>query len=190
MKRRIIALILLFGIITAFTMRVIYVNSHSLAPELISYKMNTKIEIEDDFFDNSSENMNGYSITILDTEIIPIDEFQKQYSDYNNDMNAEYIYLVRVCFENENNNYGNSAGINLGQYILQEGSYINFIDREAYELINGFDSIKFSLRINSEMEMVIPFHVDSRYINVNKLKTGQPTLVVSLYPHKKVIILN
>lgn len=58
----------------------------------------------------------------------------------------------------------------LEQYILQETSYINYIDQEAYELINDFDSIQFSLRMNSEMEFILPFQIDSFFIDKNQLK--------------------
>ena len=79
-------------------------------------------------------------------------------------MNAEYIYLVKARFRN--------------------------MDKQAYKLINGFNSIKFSLRYNSEIDIIIPFHVDAEYINVEKLCVGKPMLIVSLYPHKKIIELN
>ncbi len=108
---------------------------------------------------------------------------------YTNETFSEYMYLVNVRFKNINNQYDNNAGINLGQYILQETSYINFIDQEAYGLINDFDSIQFSLRINSEKEFIIPFQIDSFYIDKNQLKKGNPQLVISLYPHKKVVEL-
>ena len=190
MKNKIIIAISLFIIITAYISRVYYVNLHTYAPNEISYKMNTEVQIENDYFDSSSEIMNGYSVTVLDNEIIPVDEFQQQYHDYKNKMNAEYIYLVKARFRNVDNNLGDSAGIDLRHYILQEESYINFMDKEAYKLINGFNSIKFSLRYNSEIDIIIPFHVDAEYINVEKLCVGKPMLIVSLYPHKKIIELN
>lgn len=176
-------------IIIMYTARVIYVNKHCIQPELIKYKIGDEVAIENDYFDNSSEKMNGYTVTVLGTELIPINEFKNEYNNYANEISSEYMYLVNVRFKNINNQYGNNAGIDLEQYILQETSYINFIDREAYGLINGFDSIKFALRTNSEMEFVIPFGINSMYIDIEELKSGKPTLVVSLYPHKKVIEL-
>ncbi len=190
MKSKFIIHISILMLIIIYTIRVIYVSNHSLAPEIITYNIGDEVAIENDYFDNSSEKMNGYSVTVLDAKIMPIEEFENLYNNYNNNMNAEYMYLLKVRFKNTDNSYGNNAGIDLGQYILQESSYINFIDREAYDLINDFDSIKFSLRLNSEMELIIPYHIDPFYINIKKLRKGNPQLVVSLYPHKKVIRLN
>ncbi len=171
-------------------LRVIYVNNNTIAPEKLKYKIGDEVAIEDDFFDQSSEKMNGYSIKVTDTDILTIDEFESKYGEYKNEFNSEYIYLITAVFKNNNNSLGESAGINLGQYILQQNSYINYIDREAYQLTNENDSIKFSLRENSEMEFVIPFDINSMYIDIEELKSCKPTLVVSLYPHKKVIELN
>lgn len=189
MKSKTISIFLILVIIM-YTARVIYINKHCIEPELIKYKIGDEAAIENDYFDNSSEKMNGYTVTVLGTEIIPMDEFKNRYNNYANETNSEHMYLVNVRFKNINNQYGNNTGIDLGQYILQESSYINFIDREAYSLINDFDSIQFSLRMNSEMEFILPFHIDSFYIDKNRLKKGNPQLVISLYPHKKVIELN
>lgn len=188
MKSKTIGIFLIL-IIIMYTVRVIYVNKHCIEPELIKYRIGEEVSIEDDYFDNSSEKMNGYTVTVLGTEVIPMDEFKKKYNNYVNETFSEYMYLVNVRFKNINNQYGNNAGIDLGQYILQETSYINYIDQEAYELINDFDSIQFSLRMNSEMEFILPFQIDSFFIDKNQLKKGNPQLVISLYPHKKVVEL-
>ena len=190
MKNKIFIISLLLFLAIIYTIRVIYLNSNTLAPEEVKYKIGDEVAIENDFFDSSTEKMNGYSVTITDTNVLSIDEFKSEYGEFKNEGHAEYIYLVKATFKNENNKFGEKAGINLGQYILQENSYINFIDREAYGLTNEIDSLMFSLRENSEMEFVIPFTINPMYINIEKLKSGEPTLVVSLYPHKKIIELN
>lgn len=190
MKRKIffitISVILAAGYIT----RLIYINNNTLAPNIITYSMKEKVPIEDDFFDNSSEKMSGYSLIVTDTNIISIDEFKSKYSTFTNEMHAEYIYLIKITFKNNGNEFGENAGINLEQYMVQETSYINLPDREAFRLINGIDSLMFSLRLNSEKELIIPFDINTDYIDVKKLKSGNPLLVASLYPHKKVIELN
>lgn len=187
-KRMIIAL----SIITllSYVTRVIYINNNSFAPEIKTYKIGDEVLIENDFFDRSTEKMDGYSVTVLGTEMISVDKFQLKYSDYENGLNADSIYLVRVLFKNIDNTLGVNSGINLGQYMIQHGSYINYVDREAYGLINKFDSLSFCLRTNSEKEFILPFDINSRYIDEGTLQSWNTTLVVSLYPHKKVIILN
>ncbi len=189
MKNKLIAIILLLVIIIIYIVRVVYINTHNLAPKNVSYKIGDVVDLNNDYFDNSLEKMDGYSISVLNTDIISINDFMQKYNGYNNEMNADYMYLLNVEFRNIDNDYGTNAGIDLGQYILQESSYINFIDREAFSLINGFDNIKFALRRNSKKELIIPFHIDTFYIDIKKLKNGNPKLVISLYPNKKTIEL-
>jgi hypothetical protein len=189
MRKRIILINVFALAIVIYLARINYLYNNSYAPKKLSYKMQENVQIESDYFNNSSEKMNGYSITVLNTELVSVEEFKRKYSNYTNRMNAEYVYLITACFKNENNQDGDAAGIDLAHYILQEKSYINFLDREAYALVNGFDTIKFSLRVNTEYEIIIPFHIDLDYINVKRLRTGSPKLILSLYPHKKMIDL-
>lgn len=189
MKKKISFIIIFVILIIVYTIRLLYINNNTLAPELITYNIGEEVSIENDFFDNSSEKMNGYSLVVKDTNVVSIDDFKSEYSTFKNEMHADYIYLVKVVFKNNDNEFGESAGINLGQYILQKKSYINFPDKEAFQLINSIDSLMFSLRVNSEKELIIPFDIDTNYIDVKKLKSGVPSLVVSLYPHKKIIKL-
>lgn len=190
MKKKISFIIIFVILIIVYTIRLLYINNNTFVPELITYNIGEEVSIENDFFDNSSEKMNGYSLVVKDTNVISIDDFKSEYSTFENEMHADYIYLVKVVFKNNDNEFGESAGINLGQYILQKNSYINFPDKEAFQLINSIDSLMFSLRVNSEKELIIPFDMDTNYIDVKKLKSGVPSLVVSLYPHKKIIKLN
>lgn len=119
MKIRIIASVFLFIVAIIFGVRVYFVNSNDYFPKVVEYNMLDEIELENDFFISSSENMNGYSITIIDTEITSVEKFQKQYSEYQNNMKAEFIFLVKVRFANKSNLFDEKSGVNLGQYILQ-----------------------------------------------------------------------
>ena len=115
-----------------------------------------------------------------------MDEFQAEHKDFASDLFAENVLLVKVLVRNVDNTNG---GINFGYYLIQEGSYISFLNRDAYPFVNKHDTLMFSIKPNTEMEFVLPFNIDSNYIDIEKLKSGTPTLVVSLYPHKKVIEL-
>lgn len=190
MKHKIIVIALSIITVISYVARVVYININSFAPEVTAYSLGNEVPIENDFFDSSSEKMNGYSVIVLDTEMVSIDKFQSEYSDFKNELHAENIYLVKVLFKNIDNALGENAGINIGQYMIQNGSYINFVDRETYELINGFDTLAFCLRTNSEKEFILPFDINSQYIDAETLRSGNTTLIVSLYPHKKIIKLN
>ena len=85
---------------------------------------------------------------------------------------------------------GNEAGIDLMQYILQESAYTTLVETNYFKYLNDFDALKFALRENSEKEIVVPFRIITQNVDINQIKNGCPTLVVSLYPHKKIIKLN
>ena len=189
MKIKILAFVLIVTLLSISITKISVVNSKNYKPKTLFYTLCDEVQIEGDFFESSSEKMDGYSITVLNTEIISTKDFIDQNNSYSNKMNGEYLYLVKVKFRNNNNKYGNSAGIDIGQYILQHNSYINFVEREAFQLINNIETQKIALRENTEMEFTLPFHIVSDYIDVNKLNNKDTQLVVSLYPQKKVIQL-
>ena len=56
--------------------------------------------------------------------------------------------------------------------------------------LNETNSIAFSLIPNSDAELIIPFFINPEYVSIQRLKNGNPTLIVSLYPNKKAIYLN
>lgn len=190
MKNRFTFLVISIIIIIAYIVRVVHINSDNISPDIITYKLGDEVPIEDDYFNSSDEKMNGYTIKVLDTEIISMEKFQTEHSSFISDLQAENIFLVKVLVRNVDNTLESNAGINFGHYLIQEGSYINMLNRDAYPFVNKFNSLSFSLRCDSEMEFILPFNIDSQYIDVEKLKSGESTLVVSLYPHKKVIELN
>ena len=138
MKIKILAFVLIVTLLSIRITKISVVNSKNYKPKTLFYTLCDEVQIEGDFFESSSEKMDGYSITVLNTEIISTKDFIDQNNSYSNKMNGEYLYLVKVKFRNINNKYGNSAGIDIGQYILQHNSYINFVEREAFQLINKY----------------------------------------------------
>lgn len=191
MTKRIIISVLSVVLVIVYAIRVYHINSATYYPIIQKYQVGEEVPIEDDFFNTSNENMNGYSVTVLGTELLTKDEFRKKYNAFDKNILefSDYVYLVRVRFRNATNKLGENAGINLRQYIIQNLSYINYIERDAYSYVNDFDVLSFSLRYDSDKEVVIPFGIYNGHIDVEKFITGHPELVVSLYPHKKIIKL-
>lgn len=191
MKYKIIISIFSIIVIIVYGIRLYYVNTTTYAPIIQRYEMDEEVFIENDFFYNSQEQMNGYSVTVLDTNLFTVNEFREQYNVFDDSIFefSDFVLLVRIKFRNVSNNLGEDAGINLSYYVLQETSYINYIERDAFRILNDFDYLSFSLRQNSEKEFVIPFGINTEYIDIEKFKDGTSELVISLYPHKKVIEL-
>lgn len=191
-RRCITTLIISIIVVTTYSLRICYVNSIADKSTTLNYELLEEVYIENDFFNTSEEQMNGYSITVLNSELITKEEFCKRF-DYTNEKAQnllEYMLVLKVRFKNISNNSGENAGIDLYQYILQETTYINFIDEDAFKIINKFESLLFALRCDSEREFYIPFNINTDMVDIKQLEEGNPSLIISLYPNKKIINLS
>lgn len=188
MKKVCICCIIVFIL---FAVRVYAINSKEYYPIELKYKLNECVSLEGDFFNSINENMDGYFITVLGIDIIPIEDFIKTYEALDTEYfhKQDYVYLVTVNFNNVSSELNREAGINLDEYIIQNGAYINYIERDVFSYVNDFDSYRFCLSPNSEKKVVIPFTISEQFINIDEFQNGEPQLVVSLYPHKKVVSL-
>lgn len=156
------------------------------------YNIGDEVPFEKDFFFNTGEIADGYSITVSDTSYFTINEFKEKYNiNYDSILEfSEYVYIIRVKFKNNNTNSSEKTGININHLILQETSFISYPDMDTFMFLNDFDYFGFSLSSNKEREFIIPFGINEDYININELINGDTKLVVTLYPNKKMINLN
>lgn len=159
--------------------------------EKSSYSMNEKVLFEDDYFDSASTICNGYSVSVVSSEIMTVDELKKLYNleeDKEDDSN-EFLHVITVEVYNDDNDAGEYAGVNFNSFILQNNAYITFLNEDLYTQLNTPDYTCFSLCKGTSMEYLIPFYIDQSHISIEKYKSGNAQLVVSLFPNKKVITL-
>lgn len=186
------SLIILTIIIAFFySIKVYSLNSKVTYPVVQRYRKGEVVDIETNFFNSSRENMNGYSVTVIETELVPVVSFCDKYNVIEKDelLQFDYIYMVKVNFQNKSNALGEDAGINIGEYMITNGSYMNFYCNDAYQYVNEFKSSLFSLRQGTNKEFIIPFAIDEQFINSEDFKKGNPKLIISLYPYQKEILL-
>lgn len=192
MKRKSIKYIFIFIFAIIYIGRVVSLNFDFPISQNKYYKIGESVPIENDFFDMKDEMLNGYSLKVVNTTLMSMDEFFLQYGEFENEYNKDenYVLLLKVIFANSDNNLGTSVGIDLGKYILQENDYINLVEQNFFKYINDFTSIKFALKEYSEKEFIVPFIINSNSVDIERIKNGCPTLVVSLFPNKKIIELS
>lgn len=188
---KIIKIISIIAIIAICCVRIYCVNSKPIYPLNIVYAKGTEVGIEDDFFDSSKEKMDGYSIEVLDTELLTANDFYDEYNVPQNERNYyfDYMYLVNVKFCNNTNEMGENAGIKLPNYLLVNNSFMTLSDFNFYKYVNGSSELKFSLHKGTEADIMLPFPISEEKISINKFKKGNPELVISLYPTRKSILL-
>lgn len=186
--RKMISLLICSLIIT-FIFRIIIVRNSADLPKVMFYQMQEEVKLDNDFFDDSQENMNGYSVKVIKTELLTKNEIEKKYGKITSFYNFDYILIVSAEFKNFDNDRGEKSGIDLSKYIFQENSYINYFDEDLFKQVNHFESYRFCLKKDSIRCFDIPFIINTNQISIKRFKKGNPSLIVSLYPNKKTILL-
>lgn len=191
-KRTIIKIIILISIIV-YVLQVFYINhSHTYASKICSYQIGEDIELRDDFFFYESEKANGYRIKVLETEIIKKDEFYDKYNVEDRELFefSEYVLLIKANFKNISSPDDGSTGVDLSNYMIQKEAFMEYINCNAVRYVNEIEHPKFYLKQGTDLDFILPFGIDTYYITLGELKNKNTSLVISLYPHKKVIYLN
>ncbi len=161
------------------------------------HPMGQWVEYGDNFYDKATENRTGYSVKVVDAEVVAFDEFLKQnnisvFKDAEL-FKPEYIYDVTVIVKNENNT---DSGISMIDTTLNSINNIMQVDFDVFDALypqlNG--SISFSVKPGTEMEFHFPFVVanadfekicDYAYLTSNKFY-----LNLSQYPIENSIEVN
>ncbi|MCI8669019.1 MAG: DUF5028 domain-containing protein [Lachnospiraceae bacterium] len=190
--------ILYFSLIVVLTfawgIRFYLVNREIDLPVALVFQKGEEVPIEKDFFINSDEGMDGYNVTVLDAELVSVENFLQSYNAVEEAENigsfTDYIYMVRVSFGNQNNPFINEKGIDLQVYYLKGTDYVLSLEDTCYRIANpDMPGTSFSLRQGTDMELILPFSVMSSQTSRKHVLDDTPKLQISLYPHQKLIKL-
>ena len=193
MKKKILIL-LVIALTIIWGVRFYIVNKDINPPIIQVFQKGVEVPIEKDFFYYSSEDMDGYTVTVLDAELVPAEEFLQGY-DAGDQAEllgnfTDYIYVVKVSFGNQYNPFINEKGVNLGFYYLIGTDYVLSLDDTCYQLANpDMPGTSFSLQQESSMELILPFTVMSDLTSHKHILEDPPKLQITLYPSKKLIEL-
>ena len=197
-KGEIMKKILYFSLIVVLTfawgIRFYLVNREIDLPVALVFQKGEEVPIEKDFFINSDEGMDGYNVTVLDAELVSVENFLQSYNAVEEAENigsfTDYIYMVRVSFGNQNNPFINEKGIDLQVYYLKGTDYVLSLEDTCYRIANpDMPGTSFSLRQGTDMELILPFSVMSSQTSRKHVLDDTPKLQISLYPHQKLIKL-
>ncbi len=79
MKIKLFFSIIAILLASLYIYRVKIISNKELYPKEVYYSSGTEVSFENDFFDNIQNNMNGYTVTVLDDELLTKDEFVSKY---------------------------------------------------------------------------------------------------------------
>jgi hypothetical protein len=190
--KKIIILSLSLVILAAWGIRVYYINANAEKPQVEVYKKGTVVDIGENYIENDSELVNGYTVQVLDSEIVNADEYLEEIG-----MNKDKIsfvddtlgfYIVKLKIENVNNDFVNEGGINFIFWDLQGDRYLLTLDIEMFKVLNPTtnESTGFSLSKGKSMEFTVPYDIlKSHKISFSELRKSPPKLLISSYPIRK-----
>ena len=175
-----------------WAVRVYSVNADLDLPQKIVYPIGEIVPIENDYFDYAFEDMDGYSVQVLRSELVGAKEFLDRYNaaDRLPELGpySDYVYAVEITVTNTGNPYTNEKGIALLLYNLVGKNYILTIDTICFAVSNPrMPGLSFSLQQNASKTILLPFIVMGWQNDYNDLLEDPPMLQITQYPHQKML---
>lgn len=188
-----------FIIIVAFIMIVwgirFYTINDKKQPVITEiYGMKERVAVGNNYYIQSTEELDGYLFTVNNAQIKTLDEFLIEYNISKEDLSEfdtvpNYIYDLDLTIQNENNRIGGVNLINLRLLTMNDSFQVNTeLFGILYPHLKG--QIGFSLRENSEFKIHLPYTAISsweKYYDLEEIKKKDFYLMLSAYPVKKVI---
>lgn len=173
--------------------RFYFVNRNLKLPSIQEFVKGSTVPYENDFTFSSEECISGYSVKVLDSEILPVKDFYQKYdipiTELGEDLLTKYYYTVTVSYSNDNNNSSTMTGVNLSNTSLIGTNYYMVIDSQIFSLINpDMPGIGFSLAPETSKKLILPYAVvPSAHTDYEGLREDVPKLQITEYPHRKLL---
>lgn len=179
-------------LVLGWAARVYSINANLDLPQKIVYPIGEIVPIENDYFDYEFEDMDGYSVQVLRSELVSAKEFLDRYNagDRLSELGpySDYVYAIEITVTNTNNPYTNEKGITLLLYNLVGKNYILSIDNICFAISNPhMPGLSFSLQQNASKTILLPFIVMGWQNDYNNLLKNPPMLQITQYPHQKML---
>ena len=157
------------------------------------HDFNKEVELGKNFFHSSEEVADGYRITVLDSELLTLEEYTEKYDFDPSYINEEdesnfpvtHIYEVKVRLKNVSNDYAGEQGIDFSKYALSGIDYKLNLEFDAYAISNPTmeGSLGVSVEKGDEFDFVLPFEISNHAGLLKHIENSNaPFLQVSQYP--------
>lgn len=193
--KRVIIVLLVAAIFTAWGIRFYNVNSQSEKQIIKIYNTGDTVPIGDNFFQTANEDNKGYEFTVIGGTVKTIEQFLKENGkepDYITQLAPtafvpSYVYLLEVKVRNNGNT--NKKGFNLvGMTLITSNLQLQVNDYMfdiLYPKLAGMYG--FAVRPDTEMTMYLPYAATKsidKYIDYDYLTSEQFSFVISWYPEE------
>lgn len=182
-----LVLVLLLGF------RIYNVTQEATVSEIKIHDFNKEVELGKNFFHSSEEVADGYIITVLESELLTLEEYTEKYDFDPSYINEEdesnfpvtHIYEVKVRLKNVSNDYAGEQGIDFSKYALSGIDYKLNLEFDAYAISNPTmeGSLGVSVEKGDEFDFVLPFEISNHAGLLKHIENSNaPFLQVSQYP--------
>ena len=182
-----LVLVLLLGF------RIYNVTQEATVSEIKIHDFNKEVELGKNFFHSSEEVADGYIITVLESELLTLEEYTEKYDFDPSYINEEdesnfpvtHIYEVKVRLKNVSNDYAGEQGIDFSKYALSGIDYKLNLEFDAYAISNPTmeGSLGVSVEKGDEFDFVLPFEISNHGGLLKHIENSNaPFLQVSQYP--------
>lgn len=194
-KKRMFFLFVSVCLICAFAVRVYFVNRDVSALPIKEYKKGEVVPFEKGYSVDDREISEGYTIQILDSEVLPVEDFREKYNLSEGDLEGQYnftnaYYVVKTKFANVNNQEGEEQGISLLSLPLVGKNYMVIFNAISYPHLNPTMPIGggFSLRHGTDMTVYLTYAIiTGNAPDIEELRRNPPQLQIAEYPIRRML---
>lgn len=205
---------MIFGVLSLLLLvglgfRIWYVNKDIDLPPVHTFKMGEEIALGENIFLDDFENMDGYTVTVNNAEILSYEEFLLKYQfeedeesplfDKDSLTYPEMVYDLHLTVKNTNitDDTNPDSGINFIHYKIFGTDFLLHTNGILYSVSNPELELSleegFRLRSESEMDFQLPFYFSpsSKFAAVKEkdIKNEDVYLVISYYPNEYRILI-
>ena len=183
---------------TAMGLRIWYVNQNLTDLPCVTYPMGETVDIGQDYFYNSDDIYDDYSITVLSSEVMPLEEYLEKHSLTREEVFGDdeilcsTIYDLEVCLRNNNTDVENDEQFLplLEMRLLTDTDTYPISHELLWAMYPQLDQSTFGFRIypGTEMVMHLPFS-DLSWMNLTteEIKEKDTYWLLSMYPTERRI---
>lgn len=159
------------------------------------YKKGEIVTFDEEYSVDNRKISEGYTIQILDSEILSVEDFREKYKLSEGDLEGQYnftnaYYVVKAKFTNVNNQEGEEQGISLLSLPLVGKNYMVVFNAISYPHLNPTMPIGggFSLRPGTDMTVYLTYAIIAENApDIEELRKDPPQLQIAEYPIRKML---
>lgn len=190
--RKMIKIIISLLVVIIISARIYWVNHGIMEVKEQIYPMGYSVPYEKDFTVHSNEIIEGYYITVKNSEIITAKEFANRYYQGNIervDPFVQYYYMVDIEVRNEDNQDIGEKGVNLSEMPLVGINYMMVVSYDAFWDVNpDLPGLGFSVKPGTSVDTTLAYQViPQTHATYEQLVKDPPKLQITEFPVRKLL---